>query len=266
VALRSKKLSMHGCGYCESDIEMEASLYEIATFRYTSAAGMPPCHDCCRSGRPSNSGSIDAGGGGGSSRDGCCRDGSISYCGGVGPADLRLWLLLQSGVPAGFARRPLCSPDEHRRRHHEAADSDTRYADMRARLEATAPAARDALFPPRKACVLRNLSARQIVRAEALTRGPHVVCGSFVGLDNGGISFGDVVALRTRFGCEGIRQMLKKETIEHAGVWAGRAFDITTLERHEREEHAELASWRDVSAEVAHEMRRLWETLNKSEC
>jgi hypothetical protein len=193
-----EELSMRGCGYCESDIVMEASLYQTASFRYTSPAGIPPRHDCCSSGHPNDSGSIGGG------RDGCGRVGNNSYCGGVGPDDLRLWLV-QSGVHAGAARRPLLCRDESRRLYLEAPASDARYADMRVSLEATAPASRDAIFSPHKAWVLRNLSAREIVRAEARARGPHDVCGPSVGLDNGGISFGDVVALRTRFGCEGIR-------------------------------------------------------------
>lgn len=89
--------------------------------------------------------------------------------------------------------------------------------------------------------------------------------GLFVGTDSGGISFGDVVALRTRFGSDDIMRKTRDETIGNVGVWAGDAFDITTLDEHERREHATTESWRDASEEVAHEMETLWEKLNNTE-
>jgi hypothetical protein len=89
------------------------------------------------------------------------------------------------------------------------------------------------------------------------------VCGPFVGVDDGGISLGDVVALRTRFGSEDFMAAEKKNSIAHAGAWAGDAFDITTLKRHEHQKRVELGFWTDVSDGVAQEMKMLWEKLNK---
>jgi hypothetical protein len=140
-------------------------------------------------------------------------------------------------------------------------------------------------FPTNEAWVLRNLTTREIVRADALARQPSDVRGPFVrgqkdddnhyddvnddndddddggdgdnrGRGGRGICFGDVVALRTRF--RGYNADPTMRLSEHEGVWAGHRFDITTVERHQREQGAQLALWADVSTEVSNEMKGLW--------
>ncbi len=128
-------------------------------------------------------------------------------------------------------------------------------------------------YPPDAAWVLRNLTAREIVRADALAQvtpnwqpPPYrdAAYGAFV---KGRVTFGCVVFARTswstgtleeqREGCYGCLDYERRR-----GVWAGHCFEITTVEKHKAQLQAmaaeERAAWRDVSEEVVHEMTRMW--------
>jgi hypothetical protein len=114
--------------------------------------------------------------------------------------------------------------------------------------------------------VLRNLTTRQFVRAEALTRryasasghdeAHDEQCGPFLE----GIGFGDVVAAHILWQ-DGL-WMLPKALQGVPGVecWAGHCFDIVTLEHHARHEERAggLPAWRDISEKIGSEMDRLW--------
>jgi hypothetical protein len=122
----------------------------------------------------------------------------------------------------------------------------------------------EAVVPPDKAWVLRNLNARELVRAEALALSlevdvPQAVCQESLGRLG---LWGCRGAARTRFRGYGAAASLSNKTrtnvSDHAGLRAGHCFDISTRERHERERRAELGLWKDVSDEVAQELKRLW--------
>jgi hypothetical protein len=128
-------------------------------------------------------------------------------------------------------------------------------------------------YPPDAAWVLRNLTAREIVHADALAQvtpdwrpQPHEykAYGAFV---KGPITFGCVVFARTSWSTGTLEEQRSGcydyfDYGRRRGVWAGHRFEITTLERHAAQMQAgaaeERSAWRDVSDEVVQEMTRMW--------
>ncbi len=69
------------------------------------------------------------------------------------------------------------------------------------------------------------------------------------------------MALRTRFrgfGAAAWPYETTPEVVEQEGRWAGHCFDISTVQWHERERHGEQGRWKDISEEIAQEMKLLW--------
>ncbi|KAI0544655.1 hypothetical protein F4679DRAFT_564167 [Xylaria curta] len=97
-------------------------------------------------------------------------------------------------------------------------------------------------FPTDQPWILRNLTTKQIVRADAIAVSPDHISGPNISV----LGFGEVLLSRICWTTNGTR-----------GVWAGHCFDITTLSRHEADTQGE--EWKDVSDEVAKEIASIWE-------
>jgi hypothetical protein len=115
--------------------------------------------------------------------------------------------------------------------------------------------------------ILRNLTTKEFVRAEALERpsttssadGP-VATRQMLGPFLPWIKFGDVVAAHILWQ-EGARALPHGiQGMRSVGCWAGHRFDITTVERHERREGraGRLAEWKDISERMGQLMKTLW--------
>jgi uncharacterized membrane protein YgcG len=240
------------CPRCSPTAFDEMSLFQIASRSYTSTRPEAYWHHCCsgsgggsssnssnssgHSGSDKGSDSDNDGGSDGGSGGGNGRSNGGGGCGGIGPEHVRNWIKTD-GLLGGFERSWEVDWDERRELRRAVFQSDARYAAMHADLVAAAPITRDDRFPPNEAWVLRNLTTRQLVRAEALAPSGQNVCGPFVGVEAGsggacagGASFGDVVALRTRFGSQYEVTEEGEERSEHEGLWVGHCFHITTLE------------------------------------
>ncbi len=131
-------------------------------------------------------------------------------------------------------------------------------------------------YPRDAAWVLRNLTAKEIVRADSLAQrnwkdpggDQHALSGPFV---KGPITFGCVVFARTSWSTRTSPDAPGQESYpctdydRRRGVWAGHRFDITTVQRHEQQLQdmgaEERAAWRDVGQEVVTEMKVMWNHL-----
>ncbi|KAM0518106.1 hypothetical protein ACHAPE_004513 [Trichoderma viride] len=108
-------------------------------------------------------------------------------------------------------------------------------------------------FPTDHPWILRNLTTKQFVRAEAIAlkpefiKGPHII----------GLGFGEV--LLSRITWAGAALEIDDPTIIYRGIWAGHCFDITTVTRHERKTIGD-EEWTDVSDEVVEEIATIWES------
>ncbi|KAK8070659.1 hypothetical protein PG997_010862 [Apiospora hydei] len=85
-------------------------------------------------------------------------------------------------------------------------------------------------FPADQAWILRNLTTKEFVRSEAIALRPEFIHGPNIDI----IGFGEVVVSRICWSTSDSVNM-KNTTNITRGVWAGHAFDITTLARHEDE-------------------------------
>ncbi|KAL7895876.1 hypothetical protein HDV63DRAFT_406107 [Trichoderma sp. SZMC 28014] len=111
-------------------------------------------------------------------------------------------------------------------------------------------------FPRDQPWILRNLTTKQFVRAEAIAlkpefiRGPHII----------GLGFGEV--LLSRITWTGAALEIHDPANIRRGIWAGHCFDITTLARHERKTigDGDDAEWTDVSDKVKEEIATIWES------
>ncbi|EHK22424.1 uncharacterized protein TRIVIDRAFT_60714 [Trichoderma virens Gv29-8] len=108
--------------------------------------------------------------------------------------------------------------------------------------------AEDATYFPRdQPWILRNLTAKEFVRSEAIALRPEFIHGPFID----GFGFGEVIISRICWSTVPCPSMDCAVPI-HRGVWAGHGFDITTLAKHRA--GTTEAEWRDVSEEVASEI------------
>ncbi|UKZ64207.1 uncharacterized protein TrAtP1_005428 [Trichoderma atroviride] len=109
-------------------------------------------------------------------------------------------------------------------------------------------------FPRDQPWVLRNLTTKEFVRAEAIAlklefiKGPHIV----------GLGFGEVLLSRISWTSAALD--IEDPANVGRGIWAGHCFDITTLTRHERKTTGD-AEWTDVSDEVVTEIAIIWESF-----
>ncbi|KAI1325157.1 hypothetical protein F5Y16DRAFT_423218 [Xylariaceae sp. FL0255] len=106
-------------------------------------------------------------------------------------------------------------------------------------------------FPTDHKWILRNLSTKQFVRAEAIAirhgdiHGPHIQM----------FGFGEVVMVRTRWatslsGDPELDRWLR-------GPWTGHRLDTMSGQIHDEQTYGQ--DWSDVSEEVAHEMAEFWD-------
>ncbi|KAK4080467.1 hypothetical protein Trihar35433_1572 [Trichoderma harzianum] len=108
-------------------------------------------------------------------------------------------------------------------------------------------------FPQDQPWILRNLTAKEFVRSEAIALKPEFIHGPFID----GFGFGQVIISRICWSTDPCDSIDCPIPI-HRGVWAGHAFEIITLAKH-RAETTET-EWRDVSEEVANEIAIICES------
>ncbi|EQK98523.1 F-box domain containing protein [Ophiocordyceps sinensis CO18] len=109
-------------------------------------------------------------------------------------------------------------------------------------------------FPANEPWILRNLTTKQIVRAEAIAMKPGFIHGPYINV----LGFGEVILSRICWSSSPPRDMMDPTNICR-GVWAGHCFDITTLARHQDETRGG-GGWTDASDEVAKELATIWES------
>ena len=101
--------------------------------------------------------------------------------------------------------------------------------------------------------VLRNLSKHEYVREEAIKVNSMERVGNSRTI--GEIGLGQVVLSRICWSTDDSCAMRYDEDI-HRGVWAGNRFDITMIDQVTLVDEGK--EWKDVSNEVAEEMREIW--------
>lgn len=107
-------------------------------------------------------------------------------------------------------------------------------------------------FPTDQPWILRNLTTKQFVRAEAIALKPEFIKGPHIDV----LGFGEVVLSRICWSSVAASDMKDPTTICR-GIWAGHRFDITTLTRHERKTSGD-GGWTDASDEIAKEIATIW--------
>ncbi|KAK4142555.1 uncharacterized protein C8A04DRAFT_29832 [Dichotomopilus funicola] len=109
-------------------------------------------------------------------------------------------------------------------------------------------------FPEDQPWILRNLTTKEFVRAEAIALKPEYIHGPHIDV----LGFGQIVMSRVGWSTSNSVSMKNPDNIMTRGVWAGHRFDITTVARHEDETRAE--EWKDASEEVAEATFGIWES------
>lgn len=113
----------------------------------------------------------------------------------------------------------------------------------------------DAYAPADEMWMLRNLTTREFVRAEAIALKPEYICGPFIKKRG----FHNVLLARTCWGTNPDKVVEKLNLpVPHKGPWAAHAFEICTVTRHGDHVRSTGEEWSDISEEVAAEMDRLW--------
>ncbi|KAA6406431.1 MAG: cytochrome P450 [Lasallia pustulata] len=109
-------------------------------------------------------------------------------------------------------------------------------------------------FPKNKKWVLRNLTTKEFVTADAVALKPNFVEGPLIY----GLGFGEVVLSRICWSSDPAVGV-SDELLFHKGVWAGHRFDIVTTEKLQMERGEGGGDlWKDVSEEVVKEMETIW--------
>lgn len=109
-------------------------------------------------------------------------------------------------------------------------------------------------FPTEEPWILRNLTQKQFVRAEAIALKPEFIHGPDINI----LGFSEVLLSRICWSSSPAFGIEDPTNISR-GMWAGHRFDITTLARHQ-EETARKNDWVDVSDEVAQEIATIWQS------
>ena len=86
-------------------------------------------------------------------------------------------------------------------------------------------------FPKDQPWILRNLTTKEFVRAEAIALKPEFIDGPEIKR----VGFGEVVMSRICWSKPSSSTGMDESIDIVRGVWAGHCFDITTLARHEEE-------------------------------
>ena len=109
-------------------------------------------------------------------------------------------------------------------------------------------------FPENKKWVLRNLTTKEFVTADAIAIKPYLVKGPLIY----GLGFGEVVLSRICW--SSVPDMsVSDKLLLHRGVWAGHRLDIVTTEKLQMERGEGGGDpWKDVSEEVVKEMETIW--------
>ncbi|KIX03232.1 uncharacterized protein Z518_06784 [Rhinocladiella mackenziei CBS 650.93] len=107
-------------------------------------------------------------------------------------------------------------------------------------------------YPEDQPWILRNLTAKEFVRSEAIALKPEFIHGPNIDV----LGFGEVIL--SRIWSTSHSRHVKDPSEIRRGVWAGHRFDITTLARHVEETKG--ADWNDVSKEVARDIASIWES------
>ncbi|EFY85273.1 F-box domain containing protein [Metarhizium acridum CQMa 102] len=111
----------------------------------------------------------------------------------------------------------------------------------------------DHFLPRDQPWVLRNLTTKQFVRAEAIALKPEFIHGPEIKF----FGFGHVVLLRICWSSSPVSGVDPENIVR--GIWAGHCFDITLLAKHQEETGAG-EGWTDISDEVAKEIATFCET------
>ncbi|KAJ9311069.1 hypothetical protein DTO271D3_8658 [Paecilomyces variotii] len=106
-------------------------------------------------------------------------------------------------------------------------------------------------YPEDQPWVLRNLTTREFVRAEAIALKKEHIHGPDIDFRG----FGELVVSRICWTSDPSVSM-KNTTRIHRGIWAGYRFDITTLARHEADMKND--TWKDVSEKLKKELDTIW--------
>jgi hypothetical protein len=99
--------------------------------------------------------------------------------------------------------------------------------------------------------ILRNLTTKEFVRADAIALKPEFINGPEIEH----LGFGEVVLSRICWSHIADNKFPQDPNI-HRGSWAGHKFDITTVARHQSESREH--EWTDVSDEVFEHISRIW--------
>ncbi|KAL7917624.1 hypothetical protein ACQKWADRAFT_325476 [Trichoderma austrokoningii] len=108
-------------------------------------------------------------------------------------------------------------------------------------------------YPVDEPWILRNLTTKEFVRAEAVALRPQFVHGPDIDV----VGFGQVLVSRICWSSAPAAGFQDPTNVSR-GVWAGHRFDITTLARHRRETR-DRPAWDDVSDEVMEDIATIWE-------
>jgi hypothetical protein len=106
------------------------------------------------------------------------------------------------------------------------------------------------LYPDDQKWVLRNLTTREFVRAEAVA-GSSEETGAYIE----GVGLGHIVLFRILWSSPLSQARLAGRSMRQ-GVWAGHRLLITTLDHHERSVQSNL-HWGDTSEDVVEDMIQL---------
>ena len=110
-------------------------------------------------------------------------------------------------------------------------------------------------LPEDHSWILRNLTTREFVRAEAIALKPEFIHGPHIDY----VGFGEVLISRICWAVPSHLHMTDEVPLHISrGVWAGHCFDVTTTERHNQDEVVKGVAWKDVSEEVAAEIASIW--------
>lgn len=108
-------------------------------------------------------------------------------------------------------------------------------------------------FPRDQPWILRNLTTKQFVRAEAIAIKQEFIHGPDIDV----LGFGHAVLLRICWSSRPVPGVDPENIVR--GIWAGHCFDITMLAKHQEKTGAG-EGWTDISDEVAKEIATFCET------
>ncbi|KAJ4150071.1 hypothetical protein LMH87_010837 [Akanthomyces muscarius] len=112
--------------------------------------------------------------------------------------------------------------------------------------------------PADEVWMLRNLTTRELVRAEAVAIKQDLIHGPYI--EKRG--FHHLLLIRTAWGNPELREITRYRNhppVPCRGPWAGHRFEICTAKHHEADVSATGAEWSDVSGDAKAELDNLWE-------